>query len=274
MKHKLNLLVCILLSVFFLCFSGIVKADSGFDAGYDSGSSGSSSYSSSSSDSTSDGDLVVDIIIFVFVIVMVIIKNYPTKNYAEKQKNYPIASSEVIKITLGENFDVRKFYNHIFNIYKDIQIAWMNNNLDSVRHLMSDEMFNMYKMQLMTLTNKHQKNMMEDIQFVDAKIMEIRDNGNKREFDIMLRVTCYDYIIDENTNEVLRGNKNLRNEYLYKLSFIKTNTSINTLKCPNCGAKIGDGNSVKCEYCNSVIVKDSNEYILTEKKMLEQNIKF
>lgn len=173
----------------------------------------------------------------------------------------------------SKNTDHKEFYDQVFKTYKDIQIAWMNNTLEEVRSLLSDEMFNMYKMQLLTLTTKNQKNMMENINFVEANIMDIRRSSNKEEIDVKLVVTCRDYIIDINTNKVLRGDKNIITEYTYKLSLIKTNQKTRIKTCPNCGSKIENHASTKCEYCNSIIIQDTNNYVLTEKKVLNQRRK-
>ena len=50
----------------------------------------------------------------------------------------------------------------------------MNNEIESVRSLLSDFLFNTYKTQLLTLSSKKQKNMMEDINYVDAYITNIK----------------------------------------------------------------------------------------------------
>lgn len=183
-----------------------------------------------------------------------------------------LSDNEILE-RLGNDFDIQKFYNKVFEIYRDIQIAWMERDMEPVRHLLSDEMFNMYRMQLTTLIAKNQKNMMEDISYVDAGILSIHDNSNKIEIRLKLEVTCRDYLLDIKKNNVVRGDKNIINDYIYELIFVSSKESSKIEYCPNCGAKLEDAASTKCQYCDSVILKDSRNYTLVSKKMLKQGRK-
>ena len=85
-----------------------------------------------------------------------------------------------------------------------------------------------------------------------------------------MKVTCRDYLIDNSNGNVLRGDKNKVWNYEYKLSYMRTNISNELNYCPNCGSKLESGSSVKCSYCNAVINKETNKFILIDKKMLNQ----
>lgn len=215
--------------------------------------------------------LINILLIFIFTIYFVL-KDCGFLGKNKKNENLVINKfdEEDIYKNLGNDFNINEFYNQVFNIYRDIQIAWMNNTLEDVRGLLTDEMFNMYKMQLMTLTSKKEKNMMENIVYKDAYIMDIRQNNDKEEIDVCLTVTCHDYIINTINNKVVRGNKDSIIEYIYKLSFIRSKNTNQINKCSACGAKIPNQMSTKCEYCGSLIIKDSNNYTLASKKIIKQ----
>ncbi len=291
MKRNKLLILALILTSFLFFISFPVKADSGFDSDFGSSSSdfGSSDYSSSdfgSSDSgySSSGGInsVSDfIIIIIFSIIMFYVffrlvfnfsssssSNSNSKMLASEILSLKLPDEEVIK-QLGEKFNYEEFKQLVFDNYKKIQLAWQENTIEDVRDLLSDTIFNTYKTQLLTLSNKNQKNMMEDIKYQDAFITKIQKEGIKEEIEVSLIVTCRDYIINKDTNQVLRGDKNKINKYYYKLTFEKTSDS-DIKYCPNCGAKLPKGNSAKCEYCKSIIVKKTNNYILTDKKMLRQ----
>ena len=121
-------------------------------------------------------------------------------------------SDEEILSKLGTNFNIQEFYDESFNIYKEVQIAWMDLDIERVRN-----MLNIYKMQLETLKVKNQKNMMEDINLVDVYITNIYQKYNQDVIDVIMKVTCKDYLIDINSNKVLRGEKNKVWNYEYKL---------------------------------------------------------
>ena len=159
--------------------------------------------------------------------------------------------------------------NIFFDIYKKIQIAWMDNDIERVRSILSDEIFNTYKMQLETLRVKNQKNIMEDISLKKVYINNITEKNNKEIIDVIMCVTCKDYLIDCATNKVLRGNKNKNCYYEYKLSFMRLFNN-QTEICPNCGSTLKAGASVKCEFCGSIINRQSDNFILIDKKMIHQ----
>lgn len=296
MKKKL-LLICLFVFSFTLMSIYInsninVKADSGYDASYSGGGSSSSSshdssssshdrdYSSSSSSSSSHGGghgnpkvaLFITISIFAFCILFTYLlmrlmrsSNPHTKGnfYVFGLKDYQIYEK------LGNNFDINKFIAEAFKIYYDVQIAWMNNDIDSVRNILSDELYNSYKMQLLPMQQKNEKNMMENIKLLNAAIATISFVDNKLEIQVEMDVTCNDYIINTKTGKVLRGKKHKKCKYLYMMTFTKSlNNTID--KCPNCNAKLDDGESVKCPYCGSVVKKDSNNFVLKDKKMILQ----
>ena len=73
------------------------------------------------------------------------------------------------------------------------------------------------------------------------------------------------------------GNNMLQNQKIiieYVLSFVKS--SVNNKKeekCPNCGAPVEIVSSSTCPYCDSVIVKDSNVYVMSKKTCVSQHMK-
>lgn len=282
---KISLLLII------LCFSLSVlkvKADSGFDSSYDSGSSYSSGgysssydygssydYSSSSYDNDFDSDdagfvIIVFTIIIIFWIVLAIIVVPSSKKKNNSYDIYKGMSKDDVKKVLGESFDVDEFLRSAFKIYYDIQIAWMNRDIDSVRNILGDEIYNSYKMQLLPLIASDQVNVMEDIKLKNTEISTINIDNDKQIVNVFMEVTCHDYIIDNKTKKVLRGSKKKVNYYLYKLSFERTISKDILTKCPKCGAPLGEGHSVKCEYCAAVITRPTDKFVLIDKKMLRQ----
>lgn len=278
-KKFLPIILVIMLGILFI-ISFPVKADSGFDSDFDFGGSdfdfGSSDYGDYGGfDFSSDGGVyyvgsfftIFNVIMAIIIIIVIVSKLSKAKQTSLPQKGL---SEEEIYNILGNNFNYEEFKHTVFLNYQKIQVAWMNNEIESVRSLLSDFLFNTYKTQLLTLSSKKQKNMMEDINYVDAYITNIKKVIEGEEIEVALIVTCKDYIIDIDSKEVLRGNKNRINKYYYKLTFEKTANLEVEKFCPNCGALLPKGSSVKCEYCRSVVIKKTSNYILTDKKMLKQ----
>ena len=309
MKKKIKITgICLIISLILLP-PIISKADSGWDSSYDSGggwssSGGYDSWSSTSHSSSSGGGVFGPIFsIATFILLALIItveqskksKSYkgipPIENPAlesinkhknsfkiknnKKKDKYCIIGYNDIEQSKIDEFDssvkIEEFKHQAFNIYKDIQEAWMNFDTDTIRKLTTDEIYNMYSSQLETLKLKHQKNIMKNIEYVDAKITNIKLSDDVISVVVFLRVKCLDYVINEKTNKTVRGSDSTRLDIQYLLTFVKSNSNNDKIeKCPNCGAPVDIVSSATCPYCNSTLVKDASNYVLSKKTCIGQ----
>jgi len=296
MKKKVSkILMSILLIVvsFGLVFMP-TKADSGWDSSYDSGGWDSGSdwgsdwdsdydygggYSSGGSYSGGGGISFGAIVIAIIIIIIVVIvtKNKPngkggSGSSSNKYNNYnDIDVSRIISV--APNLNIGEFKMKAFNIYRDIQTAWMNFDTDTIRKLTTDELYNMYSSQLETLKLKKQKNIMSDIYLEEVKVINVKKVGNVITVDTYMRVKCYDYVIKESTGETVRGKDNQKIIIEYIISFVKSSVNDNKEeKCPNCGAPVEINSSSTCPYCESTLVRDSGEYVMSKKKCVGQHL--
>ena len=203
------LLACLFLPLYQL------KADSGFDGSYDSGSStsSSSSSSSSSSDFSSSGSLSgrgttisdEDIPYIIAALFIASISGFfiakKLSNLIDKlsetavwvwpsEKPDPLANvplynkEELVKVL--PDFVETEFLDKAYKIYKDVQIAWMNADMDAMKSLVTDAMYNMYSAQIKTLLLKQEKNIMKDFLFLSSYI----DGMNIDEDSEIGRASC------------------------------------------------------------------------------------
>ncbi len=258
-----------------------VDADSGFDSSYDSGGSSwggsSDSWDSSSrwdsSDSSSGSgkpaSLTSLMIVVVLFIVVFVIENEISKRKTEKKQIIKSKDMDLDLISkIDPNLNLYEFKNEAFNIYKDVQEAWMNLDDGKIRTLTTDELYNMYSMQLDTLRVKNEKNIMKEINLVTASLTNLKIENNIETATVIMTVNCYDYIVDSQ-NKVVRGNDKNKIEITYELTYIKSvGEKVN--KCPNCGAEINDDNSTTCEYCRAIITRNTSKWVLSKKQSLKQ----
>lgn len=290
-KNKKTIIFSLLVLICTLSTIMIVKADSGWDSSYDFGSSfdsgsswsgGSSSWDYSSSSSSggisSSGSFVDFIIYLVIIIVIILIVSSKTAKVNKLPKtiinpiHYTDMDIEKIK-EVDSEFNIEKFKTTAFNIYKDIQTAWMDFDTDTIRNLTTDELYNMYSAQLTTLKVKKQKNIMKNIEYIDSKIVNVKNNNDINTVVVYLNVKCLDYVVDEKTNNTLRGSDTNRLNIEYLLTFVKDSKNNKEIeKCPNCGAPVDIIGSATCAYCNSVLVKNASKYVLSKKSCIGQKI--
>ena len=182
---KRNKNIIILIALFLLISINsiiIAKADSGWDSSYDIGGSswdyGSSWDSSSSwdsgsswsggyytSSSTVNNPILTIVVALGFIALMIGVSyfSYKVNKKARGPKTiinnikYEDLDDEKITAVISD-FNKEEFKKQAFNIYKDIQTAWMNFDTNTIRNLTTDELYNMYSAQLTTLKVKKQQN--------------------------------------------------------------------------------------------------------------------
>lgn len=290
-RERVIFIILLLLCLFFPIHR--LSADSGWDGGYDSG--GSSDWGSSSSDwgsSSSDWDSsdwsssggsyssgsldpFMVMVIIAFIVIIFAITNKPNSGSNRlmvpgtslgKLNPYDI---DKLKKFLPD-FDEEKFKEKTYELYKEIQVAWMNFDNDSIRKCVTDELYNTYSAQLATLKVKNQKNIMKDFQLLDSKIIGMETKEKLVSLTIKMKIECYDYIVDKE-EKTLRGNDKQKVIYEYAMTFNK-GVSDKPNKCPNCNAPLDQVNSSKCPYCDSNIINESYDWVLAKKQVLSQTI--
>ena len=298
LKILLVIISIIFISIFTCNYIGKSNADAGYHSSYSSGSSSSHSSSSSShssssssssrsssshsssSGSSSDSDIpgIIVVIMIIFIVVVVELATKKSKvsnnNYTSTNKNNIVvannneAINEIKKYI--PNFDTSQFLSNGYNIFVRIEEAWMNFDLDSVRDCITDEMFNMYESQLMSMEMNGEQNIMKDFKLLNSAITEAKKQNNMLEVKTRYVIEFYDYIVNKDTQKVVRGNSNRKIKMVYEFTFIADVENNKLDKCPNCGAPIDINSAGICKYCNSKIVDDSKNWVMSKKISLLQ----
>lgn len=296
---KLLVIISISISVLFIGVTlrkNVVFADSGYDFSYDGGgSSYSDDYSYSSSDySYSDSDsyshsnyhrsssnkaspfsifLSVSMVVVIILIALESQKHRTTTVAPATFKSNVNDDDIVNKVkTIIPDFNKEEFIKEGYQIYLDVQDAWMNFKLEDVRDKISDEMFNMYQSQLNTMEVKGEQNIMRGFTKQAAYLKDVVKQNENITITATYVIDFYDYIVDKNTGRVLRGSAGIKMRVIYEMKFRKTLDATKAIDhCPNCGAKIENINGAGvCEYCGSKVVSENSRWILTDKKITGQ----
>ena len=158
--------------------------------------------------------------IIILTIYILIFRKYTNKKFKEM-----IEEKISIVKKIDKKFDLDELNKNTFDIYKKVQLAWMDFDLDELKKYISEEMFEQYIKQLEELQKDKRKNIMSNIDFVSNEITNIKIENKIEVIECLMKVTCNDYIIDEN-EKVVKGKKEKLHTYKYKLVFnkdLKTN---------------------------------------------------
>lgn len=295
-KALVGLSLLILLTIVVLNNASIIKADSGWDTDYDSGGSwdsgsdwGGSSWDSgsdfndhSSVDSMSPIDISQDefftflFLIIITVFIAIISINVKHKRLASKDTNEidiskykELTQEQVNKIMPSLN--VLEFNFKAYQIFYDVQMAWMNFDYDKLKELLTDELYNSYVMQLDVLKSKNHKNVMKGFELIESHIYDLKEENELYIVKVFLDVSFLDYIENVNTGIIVRGSVNNKVCNTYVLTFTCSKekaTDIN--KCPNCGAKVEGNATGTCEHCKSKLINKTYNWVMSKKEKINQ----
>lgn len=249
--------------------------DSGsWDSGYDTGSSWDSdySYSGSSSSGGSYGSFSTLMLVLLIVIVVVATsskkKSYNGGYHNPNAKFYEHAIGDADKEIQKylPNMTEKQLLNTLYNKFIEIQNAWMNFDYDILKKDCTDELYNSYQADLEILKSKDGQNIMHSFKCINYNINGIVEENGILTIKMYLHVEFYDYVIDTNTNEIIRGNNNSKVHNQYHLNFISKKTNEEII-CPSCGAKVEKGLS-ECTYCHTVINNNYDDFVLSSKSKI------
>lgn len=160
----------------------------------------------------------------------------------------------------------RKILDECYEIFINVQNAWMNFDYDSLRKETTDNLYNTYYNQLQSLVLKGQKNVMSDFELVEYKLIKLSKKNSITTVKMELEVKFYDYIVDS-SNKVVRGKKRKKVHMLYDLTYVYNEEAIE--ECPNCNAKISKEDNI-CSYCKTTIPSIRGKMKLSTKKCIRQ----
>ena len=265
------------------------SSSSSLGSGSSSSRSDDRSYSSSSGYSgagtpmnSTEAGIIMFAFIFVFVAVIVILLTLMyINNHSDDEKtsyhyqstyNFDTEENVERKIkAVDELFDKQEFLSWTSNLFVKLQNAWTARDWNSIRIFETSALFEQHQKQLQGYIDRKQINVMEAIQVLSVELADFKQTGFKDVVTVVLKSRMVDYIVDETTGVVIKGDKVTYRYSTYKLDFIRTTgektkpgpIEINTTNCPNCGAITQITSAGKCEYCGSVITTGEHNWALS-----------
>ena len=201
-------------------------------------------------------------------IAIFLIKTHIEERIRRKQERKEIAREQEKwkELATSIGIDNKEVTEELYQIFVDVQNAWMNFDYDKLKELCSDELYNSYKKDLEILKLKNGQNIMNSFHPKDMYIKKATRKDNALEVEFYLDIKFKDYVINTITNKVIRGSKNQTMHNKYCLVYQKQD--FYTDKCPSCGEKLPATSNTTCPSCNSIIINNTNKYILVFKEII------
>lgn len=310
MKKKILLLVLALVLAFSM--STVAFADfgdfaggsdwggsdfGGWDSGYDSWDSGYGSWDSGYSDNyyyygggdySSDGDIGgMEIIITVIVIAIILGSIAGSRNIKKssvnRRVNVPRQQTETLVNDVAglkrrdPAFSESKFLGEVSNLYVRFQDAWSARDLTDVRPHLTEELYAKSDRQVKGYIQRGQTNHVERVSVLSANIVGCTCDSKNDIVTVEILSRICDYVTDDRTGNVIRGDMNRELFMTYRWTFIRTlgkltaeDEIVDDKKCPNCGAPLDLNRSAVCEYCGSVVTSGEYGWVVSDIKGISQ----
>jgi ribosomal protein L37E len=264
--------------------------DGGSSGGYSS-SHGSSSWDFSNSSGGSYGLIITDmygmIIIFAIFGAILLYKflmdkaeqkvfgvhSLPRNNAYGGAQNIPDNTDAIQKavMEIDANFSADKFLNWAKEVFITLQTAWSERDWEKARPFETEELYRQHELQIKEYIDKGRINALERININNAYLYRYKRDAKYEYLAVYINARMTDYIIDENTREVLKGNPNEDCFLRYILSFVRkkgfltaVQSGSSAVSCPQCGAPVKMTSAGKCNYCGFIVKTGDYSWVLAD----------
>lgn len=236
--------------------------------------------SSGDSEPLTAGDVVFGVIIGIVVLVAVIAASKRKKSGTTGTYQPSVPMSAVTnndqRITeaiaaIDENFSRERFIGWTKEVFITLQQAWSARDWSKIRPFEKEELFRQHESQLQEYINTGKINIIERINVNNAYMHFYKRDAQYEYLTVYMSTRMVDYIIDEKTRQILKGDPNRDCFMNYLLTFmrktgVKTDAATSnksTVSCPHCGAPVQITSAGKCEYCDFIITTGEHDWVLS-----------
>ena len=240
-----NPIKMILIALLVLTINGplvaFARAGGGGGGGSSGGGGGGGSTGSTHSRSSRKSSPIENIISFGLFAVAASAGTIVLKVKLGKKKAKTISAIKDLSKS-DNNWNYKNIKQDIEGAFYKVQTAWMERNQDLAKEYMSDELYTKHRTQTEWMKVRKQKNILEDMELLRATPVGIEDHEgiDRDSIWVHIKASSQDYMIDEETDEVVEGEaykfvqfeeywKFIRKEYRWVLDEIRQINEINNL---------------------------------------------
>ena len=160
------------------------------------------------------------------------------------------------------SFNSSIFISKANNMVKKLYNAVTLDELDTVDHFASDEVFNKFKEELATSKEKKEKLIYNQVN-INTEINDIEETDDQYRINCSVYCKYYKYYLSEE-GEFLHGNQDKRDEIIKQAVFCKKKTAKRDVvdHCSGCGFSLNINDNGKCPNCGRIFDLENFDYYL------------
>lgn len=154
-----------------------------------------------------------------------------TKKKKQEENNLLGLTNKELK-RLDKITDKEQLLKDVFELYKKVEVAKSKFDYDTLKELLTDNLYKEEEQKLKQLKANKQKIVATNINLQDIKILRITNKKETDLIDFYLYVSEYNYVIDNKKN-IIRGTDKAEYQIEYKLTIEKKDKyfKLNKLEC-------------------------------------------
>ncbi|MGC9119833.1 MAG: Tim44 domain-containing protein [Sulfurihydrogenibium sp.] len=152
-------------------------------------------------------EILLIIGVIYFILRMLAKKKEEQPAYATNANTVSEPMYAADTMSVGPYINEELILNLAKNAFVDIQRAWSEGNLDSVKNFLTDRMYVYLNSQLQDLKAKGLRNIVEDVKILDAQVVHVEEEGDNKVVIVEIEAEAKDYTVDRYGN-VVEGDKN------------------------------------------------------------------
>ena len=154
-----------------------------------------------------------------------------TKKKKQEENNLLGLTNKELK-RLDKITDKEQLLKDVFELYKKVEVAKSKFDYDTLKELLTDNLYKEEEQKLKQLKANKQKLVATNINLQDIKILRITNKKETDLIDFYLYVSEYNYVIDNKKN-IIRGTDKAEYQIEYKLTIEKKDKyfKVNKLEC-------------------------------------------
>lgn len=154
-----------------------------------------------------------------------------TKKKKQEENNLLGLTNKELK-RLDKITDKEQLLKDVFELYKKVEVAKSKFDYDTLKELLTDNLYKEEEQKLKQLKANKQKLVATNINLQDIKILRITNKKETDLIDFYLYVSEYNYVIDNKKN-IIRGTDKAEYQIEYKLTIEKKDKyfKLNKLEC-------------------------------------------
>jgi hypothetical protein len=108
---------------------------------------------------------------------------------------------------IDASWDPESIKRRVEQMYFKVQEAWMQRDQSIAREFMSDRLYEKHKMQTDVMRSEHRKNVLEQINLVQTKVVNVSDyaDDSKDCLRVYIQGSMIDYMVNDQTGERISG---------------------------------------------------------------------